>query len=84
MKQEIVKFYGSDLTCIVGESGQILVVVKPVCDALGLDSERAIKVLSDDEVLGPERSEQTVQVDNDRPWIFAVRQISAPCGRNIN
>jgi hypothetical protein len=29
-------------------------VIKPLCDALGLDSERAIKTLSDDEVLGAE------------------------------
>jgi prophage antirepressor-like protein len=86
MKAEIVKFYENDLTCIVEESGQILVVVKPICDALGLDSERAIKTLSDDEVLGAERSEQTVQVGNDQArkmiclplefingWLFQIK-----------
>jgi len=66
MKQEIVKFYGNDLTCIVDESGQILVVVKPICDALGLDSDRQIKTISDNKVLGAERSEQTVQVGADQ------------------
>ena len=86
MKTEIVKFYGNDLTCIIEESGQILVVVKPICDALGLDSERAIKTLSDDEVLGAERSEQAVQVGLDQPrkmvclplefvsgWLFQIK-----------
>ena len=86
MKTEIVKFYGNDLTCIVEESGQILVVVKPICDAIGLDSERAIKTISDDEVLGAERSEQTVQVGLDQArkmvclplefvsgWLFQIK-----------
>ena len=86
MKQEIVKFYGNDLTCIIEESGQILVVVKPICDDLGLDSDRQIRTISDDDVLGPERSEQTVQVGNDQPrkmvclplesingWLFQIK-----------
>jgi hypothetical protein len=86
MKTEVVKFYGNDLTCIIDESGQILVVVKPVCEALGLDSERQIRTISDDEVLGAERSEQTVQVGSDQPrkmiclplefihgWLFQVK-----------
>lgn len=40
----------------------IWIAIKPVCDAIGLDSDRAIKTITDDEILGAERSEQTVQV----------------------
>jgi len=86
MKTEIVKFNGSDLICVVSDSGQISVVIKPVCEALGLDSERQIRTITEDEVLGPERSEQTVQVGNDQArrmiclpleflhgWLFQVK-----------
>ena len=48
MKTEIVKFQGNDLTCIIEESGQISVVVKPICDALGLDSDWQIRAISED------------------------------------
>jgi len=86
VKPEIVKFYGNDLICVVDETEQIFVVVKPICDALGLDSERQIKTISDDDVLGAERSEQTVQVGDNQPrkmvclplefvngWLFQVK-----------
>ena len=62
MKTEIIKFYGNDITCVMNEANELFVVLKPICDALGLDSDRQIKTISDDEVLGSERSEQTVQI----------------------
>lgn len=86
MKTENVKFNGNDLTCIVTDTGEILVVMKPVCDALGLDSEWHIRSLGDDDVLGAERCEHTVQIGNDQArrmiclpleflhgWLFQVK-----------
>lgn len=86
MKTEVVKFNGSNLTCVVTDPGQILIVMRPVCEALGLDSEWHIKAISDDEVLGPERCEHTVQIGDDQPrkmiclplefvhgWLFQVK-----------
>jgi len=85
MKTEIVKFCGNDLACIEKE-GQILVVVKSICDALDLDNDWHIRAISDDEVLGAERCEHTVQVGTDQPrkmiclplefihgWLFQIK-----------
>lgn len=67
MKTEIVKFYGNNIVCVVDDSGQILIVMKPVCDALGLDNDWHVRAISEDEVLGSERCEHTVQIGNDQP-----------------
>lgn len=53
---------------------------------MGLDGERQIRTISEDDVLGAERSEQTVQIGNDQPrrmiclpleflhgWLFQVK-----------
>ena len=64
MKTESVKFNDADIICVVGEFGKIDVVIKPVCDHLGLDSNRQIKKITDDEILGAERSVQTLRVGN--------------------
>jgi hypothetical protein len=77
MNTEIVKFYGNDLTCVVEESGQILVVVKPICDALGLDSEWQVRAISEDEVLVSERCEHTVQIPE-----ITNKTGSDPCENN--
>ncbi len=85
MKQELVKFYNTQIVC-VSDNDKIYVVVKTLCDGLGLDSDRAIKSISEDEILGSERAEQTVQIANDQPrkmiclplefvngWLFQVK-----------
>ena len=86
MKTVVINFNGAEIVCIVGENGRIDVVVKPICDQLGLDSNRQIKTLSEDEILRSERSEQTVQVSDDQPrkmvclpleflngWLFQIK-----------
>jgi len=53
---------------------------------LGLDNDRAVKTISEDEILGAERSEQAVQVPGDQPrkmiclplefvhgWLFQIK-----------
>jgi len=69
MTTQVVKFNDAEIVCIIGEFGKIDVVIKPICDQLGLDSDRQIKTISEDEVLGAERSEHTVQLPkNDKNW----------------
>lgn len=52
--------------------GTNYVLIRPLCEALGVDAERQIKNIADDEMLVHERSEQTVHVpgdDKSRKWI---------------
>jgi hypothetical protein len=85
MKTELVNFYGNQILCVT-EGEKILVAIKPICEGLGLDGDRAIKTLTDDEILGDERSEQTVHVPGDRArnmvclplefingWLFQIK-----------
>lgn len=85
MKAELVNFYGSKIFCLQ-ESNRILVVVKTVCDGMGLDADRAIKTISDDEILGTERVEHLVEYNGDQPrkmiclplefltgWLFQIK-----------
>lgn len=63
METNVVKFSGANIAC-VNDGNTIWVAIKSVCEAIGLDSDRAIKTITDDEILGAERSEQTVQLPN--------------------
>jgi hypothetical protein len=67
MKTELVKFNEAEIVCVIGDFGKIDIVIKPICDQLGLNSDRQIKTITDDDILGAERSEQTVQVGDDQP-----------------
>jgi hypothetical protein len=86
MKTELVKFNGAEIVCIVGDFGRIDVVIKPICDYLGLDSDWQIKKISDDEILGAVRCEHTIQVSEDQSrkmvclpleflngWLFQIK-----------
>ena len=86
MKTELVKFNGSDIVCVINDLGGIDVVIKPICDQLGLDGDWHIRSISDDEILGSERCEHTVQVGNEQPrkmiclpieflngWLFQIK-----------
>jgi len=58
---DLVKFNGANLICLKDENS-VFVAIKPVCDAIGLDSDWQIKAITDDEILGAERCEHTVQL----------------------
>ena len=62
MKTESVKFNGAEIVCVIDDCGRIFVVMKPLCDLLGLGSDWQIKAISEDEILGAERCEHTVQI----------------------
>jgi hypothetical protein len=86
MKTELVKFNEAEIVCVIGDFGKIDIVIKPICEHLGLNSNWHIKAISDDEILGAERSEHTVQVGDDQPrkmvclpleflngWLFQIK-----------
>ena len=62
MKTELVKFNEAEIVCVIDDCGRIYVVIKPICDLLGLGSDWQIKAISEDEILRAERCEHTVQI----------------------
>lgn len=81
METDVVKFSGSNLAC-VKDGSTIRVAIKPVCDAIGLDSDRAIKTITDDEILGAERSENLpsqgrkmvcLPIEFINGWLFQIK-----------
>lgn len=51
MKTEIVKFNGSDLACVVTDSGQVMVAIKPICEGIGLNVQSQYEAIKNDDVL---------------------------------
>lgn len=51
MKTDVVKFNGSELACLKDQN-TIFVAIKPICEALGLDSKNQYEQILKDEVLG--------------------------------
>ena len=72
------------------KDGEILILVKSVCEALNVDFERQRKRINDDPILGPAPSNQTVQVPGEKQkrqyfclperyvygWIFSIQSNS--------
>ncbi|TAJ13077.1 hypothetical protein DMA11_10450 [Marinilabiliaceae bacterium JC017] len=77
MKTELVTFYKYMLPCVKLDN-VVWVAIKPICDAIGLDSDWQMKSISEDKILGAERAEHTVQVPN-----FDTKN-RAEQGENIN
>jgi hypothetical protein len=96
MKTELVKFNEAEIVCVIGDFGKIDIVIKPICEHLGLNSNWHIKAISDDEILGAERSEHTVQVGDDQPrkmvclpleflngWLFQIKFTNTMVGEPV-
>lgn len=58
MKTEIIEFKETEIYCPV-ENGQIYVAVKPICEALGIDSDAQNRRIKRDEILSQLRSQVT-------------------------
>lgn len=66
-----LEFQGQPIYYLALPEGN-LVLIRPLCDLLGIDAERQIKNLQEDEILGDERAVQTVRLpeyDRDRQWV---------------
>jgi len=88
MKQSIVKFleFKGKTLLFIAKNGIYYIAIKPVCEVLNVDYIRQFKNLSEDPILGPALSKQTIQVPGDQArnmvclperyiygWIFSIR-----------
>lgn len=48
----IVKFHQTKLSCCKLPNGQIMVAIKPICDAIGIDGKHALLTIKQDTFLG--------------------------------
>ena len=62
MKTEIINFYSHELAVFRGEDGITYVVIKSICDAIGLNMDSVGRAIKSDEILGAEHTIQSVQV----------------------
>ena len=91
MKQSIVKFLrfkGKNLL-FLAKDGVYYIAIKPICEAIGVDYIRQFKNISDDPILAPVLSKQTIQIPDDQGrnmiclperfiygWIFSINSNS--------
>lgn len=89
--ENFLKFNGKTITYL-SKNGNYWIPIKPILEALNMDSDRSIKTLKNDPILGSVRSVQTVQVANNGiiqgrkmtcipekfvyGWIFSLRSDS--------
>ena len=91
MKQSIVKFleFNGKNLLFLSKNGTYYVAIKPVCEVLGVDYIRQYKNVSEDAILGPALSKQTMQIPGDQSrsmlclpehlvygWIFSIQSTS--------
>lgn len=55
---DVVKFQRKNINCTILPNGKIYVAIKPICDAIGIDSKRALLTIKQDTILGAMVSEQ--------------------------
>ena len=85
MKTNIIKFQNNDLITIIDEDGNIRVAIKPIADAIGLNSESVCRAIKNHEILGAEHTIQSVQVGENQKreyltlpiqflngWLFSI------------
>lgn len=91
MKQNISKFleFNGKNLLFLSKDGVYYIAIKPICEAIEVDYIRQFKNVSDDPILGPVLSKQTMQVPGDQArqmvclpeqyiygWLFSIRSES--------
>ncbi|OJJ23254.1 hypothetical protein BKI52_02550 [marine bacterium AO1-C] len=85
MDNDIVKFHDADIPCITDENGNILVAIRPICEAIGLNVHRTMERIKEHPVLMlvhtlrgvPDRRNHTQQMfclplDYIPGWLFSI------------
>jgi hypothetical protein len=85
MKQEIVKFYGKEISCVKIDN-RIMVGVKPICENIGLDFQNQYELIKNDDILsglygvhhivaadGKEREMNCIPLEFIPGWLFQVK-----------
>jgi hypothetical protein len=84
MKTEAIVFHGQEIPCVQNEAGEVFVAVKTICEAIGLDYERAKRNIKEHPVLSGGMSVQTypttsgvqemvcLNLDYLHGWLFSI------------
>jgi len=66
MENKLIRFHETELVTYIDQSGKPFVAVKPICDAIGLNANTALKGIRNHPILGPDSAIQHHQVGNDQ------------------
>ena len=85
MENKLIRFHGTELVTFIDPSGKPFVAVKPICDAIGINANTALKGIRNHPILGPDSAIQHHQVgENQRReylmvpieylngWLFSI------------
>lgn len=85
MENKIIKFHETELITLIDDAGTPFVAVKPICDAIGLNADSAVRGIKKHPILGPEHTVQSVQVGENQKrdyltlpiqyingWLFSI------------
>lgn len=85
MENKLVKFYETQLVNFIDKSGKPFVAVKPICDAIGLNANSALRAIRNHPILGPDSAIQHHQIGKNQKreylmipieylngWLFSI------------
>lgn len=85
MENKVIRFHETELITLIDDAGTPFVAVKPICDAIGLNAESAVRGIKNHPILGPEHTIQSVQVGENQKreyltlpiqyingWLFSI------------
>jgi hypothetical protein len=47
----VVKFHKKQISCVIDPDGKIYVAIKPICEAIGIDTQKALTAIKQDSIL---------------------------------
>lgn len=85
MENKVIRFHETELITLIDDAGTPFVAVKPICDAIGLNAESAVRGIKNHPILGSEHTIQSVQVGENQKreyltlpiqyingWLFSI------------
>ena len=66
MENKLVKFHETEFVTFIDQAGKPFVAVKPICDAIGINANTALKGIRNHPILGPDSAIQHHQVGKDQ------------------
>jgi hypothetical protein len=88
----VVKFHQTKLSCCRLPDGQIMVAIKPICDAIGIDGKHALLTIKQDTFLGSKVGiynlldakkrkfpMQCIPLQYVHGWLFSIQELPYNC-----
>lgn len=85
MKMEVVTFNKIKIQCCVDSTGNVFIALKPICDAIGIHTDKAYESIKKDPILGPKATVrwvldakkrkfpmQTLPMEYVHGWLFQI------------